>query len=215
MFFMVRIKKIKLSNKSVNPAKKIVLKKEPMTALRFITRVLWGTAVALIFISIFTVYGSMIFIDRVNKMELALTNYKNNLALGEVVYRNDKISYRSDEAINLDIVNNSNESIYLAPCQYFNVFEKKISDQWETISLADCTGMEVSTDSTSIEKISKKAEDYVLANELGAGIWRGVSTVYFGCKKAQAESCKNSQKIYTNEFTINDPVLASNSEPQL
>lgn len=214
MFTMARIKKTKSSNIHL---KKKAVKQESISSLNFVMAVLWGTAGVLISTLVFTVYAAILFIDHANKLEMARMFYKNISTLGEVVYRNDKISYRPDEMINLDIINNSNESIYLAPCQYFNDFEKKISDKWQAVTLNACSDVEAAMDPTSIEKISKKAEESVLAKNLGEGVWRGVSVVYFGCQKAQAESCVNNQKIYTNEFTIGEPVYASNpdAEPQL
>jgi hypothetical protein len=162
-----------------------------------------------------------------------------NLVYEKIIYNNDKISYNVDDVINLDIINNSNESIYLAPCEYFNKFEKKISGKWQSVSLVDCNAEQITADPTSIEKITKKVEEAVLAKRLGEGLWRGVSVVYFGCQKAQSESCKNNIKIFTNEFTIggakelkisasngrttftsqdtlakNDPEVASYSAPQ-
>lgn len=209
---MPRVKKMKLSNESANIS---ALKREPMTKFKFVIAVLWGTIAAQIFILIFTVYATIIFIGNIKKIDIAWSSYPSNLILQKVIYGNDKISYRTDEMINLDIINNANESIYLVPCQYFNKFEKKVSDKWQAVFLVACDETEILTDSASIEKISKRAEASFMAKELGEGVWRGVSAVYFGCQKAETASCKNSQIIYTNEFIINEPEIAafSNSRP--
>lgn len=201
---MPRAKKMKLSNESANIS---ALKREPMTKFKFIIAVLRGTIAAQIFILIFTVYATIIFIGNIKKIDVARSPYPSNLILQKVIYRNDKISYRTDEKIKLDIINNANESIYLAPCQYFNKFEKKITDKWQAVSLASCGEADILADSASIEKISKKVEDTVMAKKLGEGVWRGVSTIYFGCQKAQTISCKNSQVIYTDEFLIGKPEI--------
>lgn len=203
---MPRIKKIKLSNKSVNiPASK-AFKKEPMTKLKFVINILQGTIAVLTFTLIFTIYAAIVFLSHINKINIAQNPYQNNnLTSGQVIYSNDKISYLPEEMINLDIINNTDESIYLAPCQYFNKFEKKVSDKWQTVSLAVCDEAKTSADSDPIEKISKKIEESFTANKLGEGVWRGVSFVYFGCQKAQIESCLSSKIIYTNEFVISEP----------
>lgn len=190
-------------------------KREPMTKFKFVLLVLQGTAAVQTFILIFSVYAAVIFFGHIKEINIAQLPYQNNSTFRNVIYRNDKIFYRPDEMIKLDIINNANESIYLAPCQYFNKFEKKISDKWQAVFLAACDEVEVLTDSGSIEKISERAEESFMAKKLGEGVWRGVSTVYFGCQKAQIASCKNSQTIYTNEFAIGERNLADFFNPQL
>lgn len=214
---MPGIKKIKLSDKfkSVNILSSKKINQEPMTKLRFIISVLQGTIAVLTFTLLFTIYAAIVFLGHLNKIDIVKLSDQTNLIQGQIIYNNDKTSYNTEEMINLNIINNSNESIYLVPCQYFNKFEKKVSDKWQAISLAVCDETEFLADFVSIEKINKKAEDSIVAKKLGEGVWRGVSTVYFGCQKAQTTSCKNNQIIYTDEFVIGKPKIAVSVNPQL
>lgn len=64
VFIMPEIKKNKLSKLSKRPAGILAskrLKREPMTRFKFITLVLQGTILTLIFTLIFTVYATVIF----------------------------------------------------------------------------------------------------------------------------------------------------------
>lgn len=210
---MVRIKKLKLSN---NPAKKMALKREPMTKIKFIMSVLGGTIAVLTFTLIFTVYAAIMFFGHIKKNNIAQMSYQGYPEFGQVVYKNDKILYRPDDTINLNIVNETRESIYLAPCEYFNKFEKKVSDKWQSISLISCDESAASSSDTEpIEKISKKVEESIVAKKLGEGLWRGVSVVYFGCQQAKTISCSSNKTIYTDEFVIGEPGLAVSTKPEL
>lgn len=188
--------------------KHLAAKREPMTKFKFVMLILQGTTAILVFTLIATVYAFIIFLGHFNKINIAGVYSQANLNSMQIAYLNDKNFYYTNEAIKLNIVNNANESIYLAPCQYFNKFEKKLSDKWEAISLASCDNVNFSADQASIEKISKKVEQFILAKNLGEGVWRGASTVYFGCEKAQAESCKKSQVVHTDEFVIAETDVA-------
>lgn len=193
---MAIIKKTKLSK---------ALKQEPMTKLKFVINVLQGTIVVLTFTLLFTIYAAIVFLGHLNKIDVARSPNQINLIQGQIVYNNDKTFYNVEETINLNIINNSNESIYLAPCQYFNKFEKKVSNTWQIVSLSECDGVGAVAEISVIEKISKKVTESIMAKKLGEGVWRGVSRIYFGCQKAQIESCENGQIIYTKEFVIGEP----------
>lgn len=194
-----------------NPAKNIALINEQMTKFKFVMLVIQGTTAILVFTLIFTLYAFIIFLGNYKKINIAIVPGQFGSDAKQIAYLNDKNFYRTDEMIKLNIVNGASESIYLAPCQYFNKFEKKIADDWQSISLFECDNNDITADTVSIEKISKLVEDYVSAKRLGEGVWRGVSKIYFGCRKAQTVSCVKDQMIYTSEFTIGQPELASSN----
>jgi hypothetical protein len=214
MFTMPRVKKIKSLKRSADTSASKVSKapkREPMTILRFIMAVLWGTVGALTFTLIFTVYATVLFFGSLQRVDISEAFYQTNMVYEKVIYRNDKISYWPDEVIALDIVNNTDESIYLAPCQYFNRFEKKTLDGWQAVTLESCNEIDAADDASSIEKINKKVEGAFEAKKLGEGTWRGVSNIYFGCQKAEAAACSGKEIVYTNEFIIG--TSNSGSEP--
>lgn len=220
---MPRAKKNKLSEKIENiSASKITRslgslksfkkqKREPMTPINFIITVLWGTVGALTIILIFSVYATIIFFGSLRWVDTTEAFYQGNniveqsdMAItGNIFYNADKIFYRINDMIKLDIINDTNVSIYLAPCNYFNEFEKKTSDGWQPKNLEVCNDSEVPDNSFSIDKVNKKIDFSFSAKDLGAGTWRGVLTAYFGCKIPNIESCINNSKIvYTQEFAI-------------
>ncbi len=210
---MTRIKKNKTSDFLENI---LAPKREFFTKLKFIVAVLQGTAAVLAITLVLSIYMSIIYFSHIKKINTVVAPYQSSLIFDKVSYQVDKNFYRPDEVINLNIVNNTDESIYLAPCQYFNKFEKKILNEWQAVSFVACDRNEFLTDfsAAEIEKISKKAEESIAAEKLGKGIWRGVSLIYFGCQKAQTIRCESSQEIYTNEFTIGDLEITASAEPQ-
>lgn len=179
-------------------------KKEPMTTFKFVMSVLWGTVAALTVILIFTVYATIIFFGSLRWVDASDASYPGNLTLEKVIYSNDKISYRLDEIINLNIINNTDRSIFLAPCEYFNKFEKKISGVWQAVILDSCDKADAASADDFQDKISKKITGAFEAKKLGEGTWRGVSTVYFGCQKPLVENCEYMKTVYTRMFTISD-----------
>lgn len=209
---MLRIKKNKLLNDATDIS---AIKSKQMTRTRFTMILLGGTSAVLALTLMLTVYAAIVFFANVNKIGATGPFYQNNSLAGKVIYENNKIFYRPEELIKLNIINNTDESIYLAPCQYFNKFEKRVLNEWQAVSLAVCDELDNPADSGSIEKISKKAEESLEAKKLGEGIWRGVAVVYFGCQKAQTSSCTNNRIIYTDEFAIGGLDRAISSNPQL
>lgn len=132
---------------------------------------------------------------------------------GNVVYEINKEIYKVGEEIRIEIVNNSNRSIFLVPCKYFNKFQKKAGDEWQNMDLSSCS-IALNQTGDSFEKVSEKINKKISSDKLGAGIWRGVSYIYFECQKANMDSCKDSQAIYTKEFEIISDSLNSAEEKQ-
>lgn len=120
---------------------------------------------------------------------------------GEITYAVDKAKYGLNEEIGLSITNSSDKSIFLAPCQYFNKFEKKELNSWKTVELGDCKNVEA-LNSNEFEKIPLKEKQKISAVILGEGVWRGVSDIYLDCQKAEIEACKSKKVVYSNEFRI-------------
>lgn len=127
----------------------------------------------------------------------------NNISTtaGEITYAVDKSKYGLNEEINLSITNSSDESIFLAPCQYFNKFEKKEQNSWKPVELGVCHEV-LATNSGEFEKIPLKEKQRISADVLGEGVWRGVSDIYLDCQKADVEACKSKKVVYSNEFKI-------------
>lgn len=199
---MLSVKKNRsVKNKSIN----CVSKKnnpEPMKAVKFILLVLWGTVIALTVMVIFSTYAMTIFFGTLKWVDKSELKYRAVIPIEKITYHVDKDTYLLNDIIKFGIINNSNESIYLAPCQYFNRFEKKIAKGWQSINIESCTETEDTSSTMDIEKVSKKLEGTLDAKKLGNGIWRGVSTVYLGCQKAQFASCQAKKTVFTGEFTI-------------
>ena len=120
---------------------------------------------------------------------------------GNVSYNTNKTNYGLNEEIGLSITNNSNKSIFLEPCRYFNKFEKKELNSWREVVVDNCEDA-VIANSGSFEKVSLKENQSISAVILGEGIWRGVSEIYLDCRKADAGACKSKKIVYSNEFKI-------------
>lgn len=141
-------------------------------------------------------------------------NQKNNY--GYVEYATDKTEYVLGEKIKLSLVNNLKESIYLAPCWHSKTFENKHllvnsgdnkEIEWQPIGLdsnQDCNNYGINAEDESFSQIKKIADEYVSTENLGTGIFRGVSTVYLRCTKPDAASCESGVNVYSNEFKINN-----------
>lgn len=137
---------------------------------------------------------------------------------GSITYEIDKKIYETGEEMRAAISNNSNKAIYLAPCRYFNEFQKKTGDKWRNVFLSPCDSVLVQA-SDAFEKISGKVEEKISTGGFGAGTWRGVSDIYFDCRKAKPESCGSMKTIYTEEFKVENKQTEGASynqkEPQL
>jgi len=91
----------------------------------------------------------------------------------------------------------------LAPCRYFNKFQKRTGDQWQNIFLTPCNSVyDPTAAGNAFDKIPGKVEEKIPTAVLGTGTWRGVSDVYLDCREAKSESCGDMKVIYTEEFKI-------------
>lgn len=165
---------------------------------------IYGSAVMIILI----LFSSLNFFTSILLKERSRHRYYsmsliNNISkpAGEITYAVDKSKYELNEEISLSITNSSNESIFLAPCQYFNKFEKKEQDSWKPVELGICNEV-LTTNSGDFEKIPLKEKQRISAVVLGEGVWRGVSDIYLDCQKAEIDACKSKKVVYSNEFKI-------------
>lgn len=171
----------------------------------FIMITIYGSAalVILILFSTMNFFTSILIQERAN-IQNRLAGVKSAVykpAGGDIIYTVDKIKYGLSEEINLSIINMSDKSIFLAPCQYFNKFEKKELNSWKEAVIDNCKEVTV-VDSNDFEKISLKERQSILAVELGVGVWRGVSDIYMDCQKAEISACKSKKTVYSSEFKI-------------
>lgn len=154
---------------------------------------------SIVFVAAFT-------IATLNSLELlfAFRNSNSSSDLSEsILYNIDKEIYSKGEDMTANIINNSNKTIYLAPCEYFNEFQKKVGSKWQTTVLSSCSPFVTET-VDAFEKISQKVEEKISLDGLSAGIWRGISNIYFDCRRAKSQSCRKKQAIYSPEFEIKD-----------
>ncbi len=133
---------------------------------------------------------------------------------GYIEFVTDKTEYVLGENIKLSLVNNLKESIYLPPCWYSKTFENKRllvnsgdnkEIEWQPIGMTpdpDCNNNSVNAENEPFNRIKKIADEYVSTKDLGAGIFRGVSTVYLRCAKPDTASCGREVNVYSNEFKI-------------
>lgn len=187
-------------------------KPNSLTKEMFIIITLYGSAVMVILVAFLSVNFLISFLIKETgdiKNFLAARDDSDYRSLKNIIYAADKTEYELNDRINFSITNGSSKSIFLAPCQYFNKFEKKEGANWKTIMLDNCeTAGEKPPD--TFEKIPIKEKKSVLAIALGEGVWRGVSDIYIDCRKAEIGACKEKKIIYSNEFKIG---AAKNSAP--
>lgn len=115
-----------------------------------------------------------------------------------IIYMTDKIEYENGEMIKFYLINDSNKSIFLRPCDYFNYFEKKNGSSWDG-KLLECNAEEIGGD---FSKVYGEAKESLNSSELGAGVFRGVSFVYFDCSFPDISKCSSRKTVYSNEFRI-------------
>lgn len=164
---------------------------------------LYSSAVLLIFILFFSLNILLSISIKQMKEIKNLPVFSADIS-GDISFAVDKTTYELDEQINLSIINRTNKSIFLAPCQYFNKFEKKESNSWKAVLIDNCSESAVETP-PQIEKISLKENQSIPAVSLGVGVWRGVSDIYMDCQKADINACNSKQIVYSNEFKIEKP----------
>lgn len=175
-----------------------------LTKELFAIAALYGCAIILVFILLATInYAVAILLKEAgSKSVLSGTDIKNAPVAGEsITYAVDRVKYEINDKINLSIINKTAESIFLAPCQYFNKFEKKDGEIWKAVILDNC-GTVAAENSSTFEKIPKAERQSILAAALGEGVWRGVSDVYIDCEKADISFCKRKRVVYSNVFMI-------------
>ncbi len=171
----------------------------------FIMMAVYGSAAVIILIIFFTINFSIsILVKERNDYKNYPISAKNVVykpAGGDISYAVDKSRYGLNEEIKLSITNMSDKSIFLAPCQYFNKFEKKELNSWKAVVLDNCKQAAIES-SGDFEKIPLKEKQSISAVILGAGVWRGVSDIYIDCQKAEVGACKSKKIVYSNEFKI-------------
>ncbi len=197
-------KKAALLHTEGKPLSPVKSKPNILTKELFVGITLYASAVLIILI-LFTsinLFTSLLIKNAVNAKNtpVALDDSDNEFA-EKIIYEVDKAEYELNDRIKLSIINKSDKSIFLAPCQYFNEFEKKEGETWNTVILNDCVITEGSSSDT-FEKIPMAEKKSILASTLGEGVWRGISGKYIDCQKAEADSCKEKKTIYSDEFKI-------------
>ncbi len=190
-----------------NKTKKIKSKNDFKISMYILYAIFFMSAVYIM--AVWLSGGIVLFFDPFGK--------KNIISFGKVEYITDKTEYAPGEKIKLALINNMNESIYLAPCKYFNSFEiKKISggkennsNEWQPFNYLkdfDCEIGIGAEEEDSFNKIKKITDKIISTQDFGAGTYRGISTIYLQCDKPDIISCKSGFKTYSNEFKIIEAV---------
>jgi len=111
----------------------------------------------------------------------------------------DKNIYNLNDEIVLIVRNNSGKSIYFEPCEYINIFEKKINGEWKKESVViNNDSSYYNQDSFNKNKSITKCE--VKLPKSGEGIYRSVVQIYYNCVKPGR--CESSEVFYSNEFEV-------------
>lgn len=175
-----------------------------LTKEMFAIIALYGSAAVVILILFFSVsFLTSVIIKEAGDIKnfLAAHNDFDYQSLENIIYAADKTEYELNDEIKLSITNGSNRSIFLAPCQYFNKFEKKEKESWKAITLNDCAA-NTGKSQDIIEKIPQRENQSISAVILGVGVWRGVSDIYMDCQKAEVDACESKKIVFSNEFKI-------------
>ena len=127
-----------------------------------------------------------------------IKNYRQN----NVAIKTDKNNYNKNEKISFSVTNDSNESIYVKPCEQLVNYEKKVNGKWLAME-----NLESQKDYASAE--FNKSEKEIVCNvdsPKTAGRFRIAANVYYDCQKADEKFCRESKKFYSNEFEVKNNV---------
>ena len=123
---------------------------------------------------------------------------QNNVAI-----KTDKNSYNKNEKINFSITNNSDEPIYVEPCERLVSYEKKVNGKWLAMENSE---RQKNYASAGFNK-SKKEIICSVNSPKDEGRFRIAASVYYDCQKAGEEFCRESRKFYSNEFEVKNSVV--------
>ena len=122
---------------------------------------------------------------------------QNNIAI-----KTGKNSYDKNEKISFSVINNSNEPIYVEPCEQLINYEKKVGGNWLALE-----NSESQKDYASAGFNKSKKEIICNVNSPKTeGQFRIAASIYYGCQKAGEKFCRESRKFYSNEFEIKSVV---------
>ncbi|MDD3191032.1 MAG: hypothetical protein PHI66_05095 [Candidatus Pacebacteria bacterium] len=169
------------------------------------TNFFFSIVLAIMLIPLLTVF--MLNLDKSGERQVATRNAVDmvgNASVesckeGVVSITTNKGKYGQDDTIALNIENGTSKYIYFEPCDDLNVFEKFVDGQWVLV-----TGEEkIEKDyQVSFEKKDVSIECVIGVPESGAGFYRSVVSVYYGCKQPSRYGCEGSEIFYSNGFEV-------------
>lgn len=125
-----------------------------------------------------------------------------NSRQNDVVIKTDKNNYNKNEKISFSVINNSNEPIYVKPCDQLISYEKKVNGKWVVIK-----NLESQKDYAPTGFDKSKKEIVCDINSPGEeGQFRIAANIYYGCQKAGEKFCRESKRFYSNGFEIKNSV---------
>lgn len=118
----------------------------------------------------------------------------------EIKLVTNKAVYFPGEKISLTLENGGKRAVYLEPCKFLNVFEKKIGEQW-VLEDGDEETSYYFKDDFERQQGNARCEEIVLPRT-GSGTYRMVVMAFYGCKSPNRYSCESSQRFHSNEFQV-------------
>lgn len=190
------------TNKNKATKRKIITKQEKKQQKCFGEKVYFEVVLMIIIIPVSVLFLVPIFqkplfkeVHRQPQKTVYKTDNKNSVKI-----TTSKTVYSSGNEVILLIKNNSNNSIYFEPCEYLNNFEKKVDGVWIN-EKKNITEHQV-YDSSNFRKEKSLTSCNVGSPRSGAGTYRMVVEVYYGCQMPGGDMCSGSKTFYSNEFKV-------------
>ena len=148
-------------------------------------------------------FFSLSLIKNVYWEKCATETYSVQSDINNIAVKTDKNIYSGNEKISFSIINKSNKAIYVKPCEYIANYEKKVDGKWLKI---ENNKTQEKYDSLNFDKKEKEVICSITPPET-AGIFKIALNVYSKCRKAGAEFCQESKKLYSNEFEVKNIIV--------
>ncbi len=159
------------------------------------TRAFFFSALLIILVAIF----SVVYFDALGVEEGKPAACGTPSSTNKITISTDKPNYVEGERISLHIENLGSASVYSEPCKNIRVFEKDEAGQW---NLQQADDIVMSYQEGDFEKKEGNADCQIDAPTGGAGTYRVVVPIYYGCEKPSRYGCDGSEIFRSNEFEL-------------
>lgn len=163
------------------------------------TRFFFPTALIIVFVLVFSViFFNALFNGSEEKVLIPSANC-DAIGAESLELETDKEAYAPGETIKLHVENRGTSVIYFESCADIDVFEKNESGEW-ILKQGDETRF--SQEQNDFSRQSGDTDCEIGLPEDGAGSYRVVLPIFYGCTKSSQYACDGSRVFRSNAFEV-------------